>query len=150
MHGMLDILRSSLCAVLAAGVLPPVCAAESMRPGLYEVTAATVMPHLEEGLRYATTREERCWSDSDLASAFPTLGHEALKGCALTDEIRHGDSVFFRLACTGRQETTGTAQWLLGADRITGRLDVRLGGKNMTFSQRVTARRLGECVPAAK
>jgi hypothetical protein len=59
-------------------------------------------------------------------------------------------SVSYRLLCAGGQEATGTAQWLLRVDRSTGRLDVRLGGKNMTFSQRVTATRLGDCVPDAK
>lgn len=147
---MLALLRSSLCAVLAAGAPPASHAAESMRPGLYEVVTETVMPHVEEGLRYATTRERHCLSDSDLASAFPALSHEALKGCALRDATHHENAVSFRLVCTAGSETTGTAQWLLGADRVTGRLDVRLGGKNMTFSQRVTAKRLGECASSAQ
>ena len=38
----------------------------------------------------------------------------------------------------------------LGAGPVTGMLTVKLGGKNMTFSQRVTARRLGGCPPEGK
>ncbi len=147
---MLDILGIWRWAILMAGAFASAHASQSLRSGLYEVTTETVMPHLEEGLRYATTRERRCLSDSDLASAFPALRQGALKGCALGDATRIEDSVSYRLVCAGGQEATGTAQWLLGADRSTGRLDVRLGGKNMTFSQRVTATRLGDCVPGAK
>jgi len=143
-----NVLRYSRCGLLASALLtyPQAHATDAMQPGLYEVIAETVMPHLEEGLRYATTRERRCLSEGDLASAFPMLSHDAMKGCALGRETRHEESVSYRLVCQGRQETTGTAQWLLGPDRVTGRLDVRLGGKNMTFSQRVTANRLGDCV----
>lgn len=37
---------------------------------LYEITTETGMPHLENNLRYADTREKRCLSQQDLATAF--------------------------------------------------------------------------------
>ena len=40
---------------------------------------------------------------------------------------------------------TGDARWQLGPDTIAGTLNVRLGGKNMTFYQRITARAAGVC-----
>ena len=48
-------------------------ASETMPAGLYEVITETGMPHLEENLRYAVTRENRCLTGEDLASAFPIL-----------------------------------------------------------------------------
>ena len=54
------------------------------------------------------------------------------------------------LICEGGHGTTGTAQWHLGADKIRGTLNVKLGGKNMTFYQRITAKPLGKCVSEAK
>ena len=150
--GAANLLRFSLLALLAFSMLvsPHVRAAESMPARMYEVTTETGLPHLEENLRYAITREKRCLSEQDLSSAFPILSHISLSGCKLDRESRHEDMVAYQLTCEGGHGTTGTAQWYLGADQIRGTLDVRLGGKNMTFYQRITAKPLGACVSAAK
>jgi hypothetical protein len=110
---------------------------------LYEITAETGMPHLEENLRYAVTREERCLTESELFSSFPVLSHPSLAGCRLGDEQRETDVVTLNLSCGNG--TSGTARWRLGSSVLQGTLSVKLGGKNMTFFQRLTARRLGQC-----
>ncbi|MGH8728040.1 MAG: DUF3617 domain-containing protein [Burkholderiales bacterium] len=117
---------------------------------LYEITTETGMPHLEDNLRYAATREKRCLSQGDLATAFPILKHHSLEGCKLDIETRVEDTLTYLLSCQAAHGKTGTAQWQLGADQLMGRLDVRMGGKNMTFYQRITAKPVGECVPQAK
>jgi hypothetical protein len=122
-------------------------ASQSMPPGLYEVTTETSMPNLEENLRYTTTHERRCLTHEDLAGAFPVLSHPALKGCSLGRESREGDVVSYALICEGGHGTTGDARWDLGERRIAGTLRVKLGGKNMTFHQRVVAIPVGECAP---
>ena len=104
---------------------------------LYQLTIETSMPHLEENLRYAVTREERCLSRDELLQAFPILEHPSLKGCRLDENV---------LVCEGKsQQTTGYAQWRFEEKRISGTLSVQLGGKNMTFTQRITAIPLGAC-----
>jgi hypothetical protein len=116
-----------------------------MTPRLYEVTTETSMPHLEENLRYTMTREKRCIGPNDLASAFPVLTHSALKGCTLGDETRQDDTVTFLMSCEGGHGTTGSATWRISEHKISGQLNVRLGGKNLTFYQRVTGKPLGAC-----
>jgi hypothetical protein len=111
----------------------------------YEVTTETAMPHLEENLRYATTREQRCLEQDELWTAFPILQYAALKDCRLEQESRQADAVSYALVCEGGHGTTGRAIWQLGRTHSVGTLSVKLGGKNMTFSQRVTARALGAC-----
>ena len=104
---------------------------------LYELTIETSMPHLEENLRYAVSLERRCLSRDELLRAFPALEHPSHKGCKLNDNV---------LACEGKtQQTTGYAQWRFEERRISGTLSVQLGGKNMTFTQRITAVPLGSC-----
>ena len=117
-------------------------------PQLYEVVTETAMPHLEENLRYTITREQRCLEPSKLWSAFPILHHAALQDCRLDQESRQKDALSYALVCKGGHGTTGHATWQLGRTQNTGTLNVKLGGKNMTFYQRVTARSLGECSPA--
>jgi hypothetical protein len=138
--------------ILVSSVLMHSCvsAADLTPRRLYEVTIETGMPHLEENLRYANTREQRCLAPHELWTAFPILDHAALKGCKLDQESRQQDALSYALVCEGGQGTTGRATWRLGHDQIRGTLNVRLGGKNMTFYQRVTARPLAECASGGK
>ncbi len=103
------------------------------------------MPHLEENLRYAVTRENRCLTGGDLVSAFPILQAASLADCKLRHERRQGEVVSYLLVCEGGHGTTGNASWRVGQQLNVGQLDVKLGGKNMTFFQRVTAKPLGQC-----
>jgi hypothetical protein len=110
---------------------------------LYRLTVETGMPHLEENLRYATIDETRCLTRADLATVFPVLKHPALQDCALRPQSEDDDSVTYILACTGSHGTTGSARWESSAHQLRGILHVRLGGKNMTFYQRITATETG-------
>jgi hypothetical protein len=129
----------------------PSQAAELLPPRLYDVTIETGMPHLEENLRYTTTHQRSCISGKDLATEFPILNHPTLAGCMLRGESQNGDNaavngtVKFGLSCNDPHGTTGAALWHIDKQRIWGRLDVKLGGKNMTFSQTVTAKVVGRC-----
>ena len=121
------------------------CPALTAASTMYELTLETGMPHLEENLRYATTHERRCSTLNSLFTAFPILDHPALKGCQLKDPAHHEDLVTYVLACDGGHGTTGQAVWRIGANRVRGTLNVKLGGKNMTFYQRITAVPQGQC-----
>ena len=133
------------CVVAGALALTPCVANEAFPNAFYEVAVETSMPHLEEALRYSNTREQRCLSEQELRTAFPALSHPALKGCALKSETRDEGEFAYVLQCEGKSETTGHARWRVG-DRVSvGTLLVRLGGKNMTFSQRMKVTRLRAC-----
>jgi hypothetical protein len=129
-----------LCTIAWAGI-----AAE---PSAYDITARTEMPHLEENLRYATTRVRRCLHAHELASVFPVLQHPSLEGCKLAEESRRGDAIRYLLVCASPQVATGAASLEGGPDRVAGILEVKMGGKNMRFAQRVEAVRRGDCEPA--
>jgi len=107
------------------------------------------MPNLEENLRYATTREQRCLRLDELASLFPILRHPSLEGCRLDDELKHGSSVRYRLVCASPQVASGTARLDVG-ERIAGILEIKMGGKNMTFSQSIEAVRQRDCEPSQR
>jgi hypothetical protein len=108
-------------------------------PRRYEVITETDMPHLEENLRYAVRREPRCLDPHDLSTAFWMLGHVSLQDCRLVKAAEDASSATYRLQCDGGHGTTGEARWQFESDHLTGTLRVRLGGKNMTFYQRITA-----------
>jgi hypothetical protein len=126
-------------------VIAPVQGSDAAPPQLYELTTETSMPHLEENLRYANTTRRQCLALSQLTTAFPILRHPALEGCRLEGEVRQPQSLSYQLVCTGGHGTTGAAVWHLDEHRLRGTLDIKLGGKNMTFFQRITAIPLGKC-----
>jgi hypothetical protein len=119
--------------------------AEAVEPGAYEIIAQTVMPHLEESLRYAATRERRCLRGHELSSVFPILHHPSLEGCKLGNESRRGEAIRYLLACASPHVATGIARLDAGPGRVVGILEIKMGGKNMTFAQRIEAVRQGEC-----
>jgi hypothetical protein len=126
-------------------VAVPLAANETFPAQLYEVTTETGMPHLEENLRYTVTHEKHCMAHRRLDEAFPVLSHPALHGCSLKNETRHDDTLSYALVCTGGHGTTGEAIWQVDEHQIRGTLNVKLGGKNMTFYQRITALPRGAC-----
>lgn len=134
MHSM-----GRLCLLLA------VSASALDSPRLYDISTETSMPHLEENLRYTLQRGRRCLGRDDFASAFPILRHPSLAGCNLREPNRDGDTLSYSLVCERSAGTTGTATWRLGEHSIRGTLTVKLGGKNMTFSQSVTGTLVGSC-----
>lgn len=143
-------LQSSWCRICLLIVLTAqgARAAGLVPERLYEVVTTTGMPHLEENLRYAVTRQTRCLTEKDLSSAFQILGHASLADCALRHESRKDKAISYRLVCEGKHGTTGSATWQLTEHGLHGTLKVKLGGKNMTFFQNVTATVVGKCSAA--
>jgi len=131
------------CSLLA--LLATASPASGSAARLYELTIQTGMPHLEENLRYTTEHSQRCLTPGDLVSAFPMLQHPTLAGCKLREQRHDGDTIHQVLVCENTTGTTGTATWQLQENIIYGALDVKLGGKNMTFFQRITGKALGSC-----
>jgi len=108
-------------------------------PHRYDIVTETDMPHLEENLRYAVRRERGCLDRHDLSTAFWMLGHVSLQDCKLVKAGEDVSSATYQLQCDGGHGTTGEARWQFESGHLTGTLRVRLGGKNMTFYQRITA-----------
>ena len=138
-------LPGAFSLMCGAAIAAPV----ALNPGLYDVTTETLLPHLEESLRYATTRARQCLDAQDVAALFPLLRHQAFDGCELEQGIADGPAIAFRLACRNPEAASGIARLTLEPDRLLGVLEIKMGGKNMTLSQRVGGPRLGPCAEGA-
>ena len=145
------------CAALArpqllAGLLAATCLAAdaggrlAIPAGEYDLTSQTVLPHLEEALRYATTRARRCLSDPEASDVFPLLRHPAFAGCNLVPEAREAiDGLHFSLHCTNPEAASGAAAFAVEGGHLSATLEIKMGGKNMTLSQRLHGSRVGPC-----
>ena len=117
-------------------------------PGEYELTTETVLPHLEEALRYATTRARQCLHAPQASALFPLLRHPALTGCGLLPDAQADDGLHFKLQCANPEAASGSAVFELDGARLAAVLALKMGGKNMTLSQRVHGPRVGPCAEA--
>jgi hypothetical protein len=115
--------------------------------GRYALRAEVSMPHLEEGLRGQGQEEVRCLADGAAQSLFPLMSHAALAGCSLAPAPRRDGALGYWLKCSQAGAATGTARVEVGDGRLAGTLDLKMGGKNMTLTQRVQATRIGPCGP---
>lgn len=137
-------------ALLCAMALPGTNAAPVALPtGEYDITLQTVLPHLEEALRYATTHARLCLVAPDATGIFPLLRHQASTGCSLVPSAEGSDGLRFDLQCANREAATGSAVFAVDAGQVSGVLEVKMGGKNMTLSQRFQGRRTGPCAENA-
>jgi hypothetical protein len=141
----IEIIIVAAAWLLALSAMAAEPSEQELRSGIYEIDVETLMPHLEENLRYANTRECRCVRDGEESSIFPILKHKSLAGCRLDGATRRDDATVFRLNCHNPTVATGTARLQTRASVIVGELNVTMGGKNMTFSQRIQARWRGDC-----
>jgi len=133
---------------LTMATMPSVQAA----PGAhrYQIAATMVMPHLEE-MRRLVVQHTRCVADDAPEALFPVMDQHALRGCRLDypqpAAQADGTRRDYVLVCASARVASGTARIDESGDKLTGTLAVKMGGKNMTFSQRVEARRGAPCAP---
>ena len=114
--------------------------------GQYEVVAQTILPNLEENLRYAATRSQRCLGHESATALFPILLHPAFVGCRLVRQDGKRDEASFTLQCTNPEAASGSALVIVDSHRFDGTLDLKMGGKNMTLSQRISGTRKADCL----
>jgi hypothetical protein len=145
MRSSKSILASASAAAIVGLCTPALASTASVEPGLYELTAETVLPHLEENLRYATTHSRECLGAQEASAVFPLLRHVAFAGCTLVHESSSETEAHFSLRCDNPQAATGVADFALQSGAFQAVLYVKMGGKNMTLSQRLSATRLGAC-----
>jgi hypothetical protein len=145
--------RCRLAACLLALAPAVVAGQQPADPGgsaaavLYDLVTEISMPNLDENMRYATTRERRCVAAGDLSRAFSMLEDVSLSDCRLVPADVTTEAQRRSLHCTGGHGTVGEATWSIEGRTIAGTLQVKLGGKNMTFHQRVRGRAIGSCMP---
>ena len=125
-------------------VVSGICLSKELAPGLYQLETQTIMPHLEE-MRQKKQLSTICIVDAHIKQLFPIMRQPGLKDCYFQRYAEEKDATFFLLRCEGLNGAEGKAKIKTGTGRIKASLDAKLGGKNMTFTQKIIAERLGTC-----
>ena len=117
--------------------------AEEFRAGHYDIKSTTVMPHLDE-MRRNIKQEQICVPKLDVIYLFPVLQNAAFTGCRAR-KLPSDDGERYDLDCPGPNGAAGSMTIKAHQQILRGQLETKMGGKNMTFSQFIEAKRMGPC-----
>jgi len=123
----------------------------SLRSGLYEMTSRLELPHLE---RWAIDRTTRvCLSSHEKSGAIPVpvlSANNPFDNCTATNLTTDNATLAYHIVCPGRGAAKAHAIYALAPDKFAGRVAMVMGAKNMTMTEVLHARRIGDCEPVAR
>lgn len=143
-----------VCALSCSTILAPGAVADDfvLRGGAYEVTYRLEVPHVERYAMDFSTRicvpEAKAGSPAEL----PVLSqNNPLAKCPASAIRIAGESLSFEIVCPGRRYEAARAEahYKLSPGGFHGRIHMVMGGKNMTFVEVQTGRRIGGCGPTS-
>ena len=118
----------------------------TVTPGSYDVTSTIVLPNLDENLTNSKTRDIVCLKSFKPEKLFPVLSHPSFTRCRLINQTSNiTGKKQYRLKCSNSQAATGSARIIISPDRITAQLKIKMGAKNMTMTQNVSAVKISRC-----
>jgi hypothetical protein len=134
----------SILAVLAV-LHDPASAQSMLRDGEYEIEVSLELPFV---IDTSTRKVEHACLGGSISQ---TMGlavlsdNNPLARCPITDERTSPNTLSFEVACPGVNAARGHAAYQLWGDTFRGRIEMKMGGKNMTMTEVQTGRRIGDC-----
>lgn len=123
---------------LAAGEDP-------LQPGRYEVQVRVELPHIND-LDMVKTAAVCVVPDDGGSRGLAVLGdNNPLARCPASGARREADVLTFSIACPGPNAAWAKATYALAGDSFRGRIEMNMGGKNMTMAETQVGRRVGDC-----
>ena len=139
---MVRILIAALLVCLPEAVAAADATAH-LRPGAYKVQTKLELPHVEDtGTQKSSTV---CITNSGTLGIAVLSDNNPLARCPASNIKQTDDILTFDLICEGHNQAVASARFQLSQDRFTGAFDMKIGGKNMTMTERQEGRRVGVC-----
>lgn len=114
-----------------------------LQPGEYQVTMRLELPHVED---MGFSKEVSiCITDGGTHGLVVLSDNNPLARCPASNIHQDTDTLTFDLVCEGHNQAVAWAKFTIGADRFDGVFDMKMGGKNMTMTERQTGHRVGVC-----
>ena len=138
------------CGMLALAAcltrsLPASCE-NLLQPGLYDISVHLDLPHINDT---NTNKSERlCLTGAAEPAAFGIRvlsGNNPLAACPASNIQTVETTMTFDIICSGSNLSRGSAFCQLGGDYFLCRIDMKMGGKNMTMTEVQGGRRVGDC-----
>ena len=118
----------------------------ALQPGRYEVEIRLELPHIED-MRFSKIANI-CVNETGTHGLIILSDNNPLVRCPASDVQEDGDTLTFDLVCEGHNQAVARAKFSLRGDRFDGVFEMKMGGKNMTITERQTGHRTGPCPDA--
>ena len=139
------LIHSGLLVLSGLLAVPGLASADdgAIQPGEYDVEMRLELPHLEDMGTQKTAKV--CITDDGTHGIVVLSENNPLVRCPPSNIKQVGDELTFDLVCEGHNQAVAHAKFRLWPDRFAGAFDMKMGGKNMTMTERQTGRRIGAC-----
>ena len=132
-------------AILTIGS-PIASSAAALKSGAYEGEVRLELPHLED-LRQS--KRARICVSAESGAGNRGIGvlseNNPLARCPLSNIANDGNALAFDIVCEGKNAGHATARYILGPEQFRGRIEMQMGGKNMTMTEVQSGHRIGPC-----
>lgn len=134
-------------AIFVAGLVlsAAIAAAPRMTPGLWEMTMSMEGAGMPQGMT-PPMKFQHCYRAEDLKDMRNTVP-EKNPNCTISDWKESGNTVTWKMSCTGKNAMTSSGRITYAGDSYTGvnKMTMNHGGQPMTMTQKYTAKRVGDC-----
>lgn len=116
-----------------------------LREGVYEIEVRLDLPLV---LDTNTRKTERVCltAKKSLTLGLAVLSdNNPLRKCPASNVAASVDALTFDINCPGVNSARGRASYLIAADSFRGRIEMKMGGKNMTMTEIQVGRRIDSC-----
>lgn len=119
-----------------------------LQPGSYEVEVRLVLPHLDGVTASKIVHVCLAGVEADQGPGLKVLSdNNPLAHCPTSNLKINGTDVAFDIRCPGVNAAHASAVYSLKMTGFTGRITMKMGGKNMTMTEVQNGRRVGDCLP---
>lgn len=136
--------------VFAIITLVSACDRVELKEGEYEVEVRLQLPNLEGA--GVLSRAKICVQQraENMSYGLVVLSqNNPLQTCPISNVKQSGAKLRFDIICPGKNKARAQANYRLQAERFSGRIDMNMGGKNMTMFETQYGYRVGDCKPAS-
>ena len=116
-------------------------AGPNINPGQWEFTTKTEMQGAA-AMQVPPETHTQCITKDDLVP----MSQGASQQCKIRDVVSRGDTTSWKISCGGQGgQMEGTGKVTYNGNSMTGTMQMVIAGSNMTVTNRITGRRIGEC-----
>jgi len=101
------------------------------------------LPHVEAAAVLKTTKI--CITDGGTHGLIVLSDNNELARCPASNIRESGNELTFDLVCEGHNRAVAWAKYRLSPDGFIGTVDMKMGHKNMTLTERQRGKRIGVC-----
>ena len=128
--------------------IPPQISASAdtvLRAGAYEIEVRLELPYV---LDTNTRKIERVCLNSNKSMIFGLAvlsDNNPLSKCSASNAVVAVDTLSFDINCPGVNSAHGHASYFIASNNFRGRIEMKMGGKNMTMTEVQVGHRVGSC-----